>query len=189
MHYLVCILITNVDYEVIDNFLPEAEFSVLQETLLSHTFPWFYTKFINKHQTAWRYGLEETKDVVSADDACYPVEFARGWFHHFSPGDMFYNLITSLIDKLDVDRLIRVKANMYPSSENIIEHGRHCDQPEKHYGALLSINTCNGYTILSDSTRLPSVANRCLIFDSSRPHSSTTCTDDRVRVNINVNYI
>ena len=39
-----------------------------------------------------------------------------------------------------------------------------------------------------DGTKIESVANRVLLFDSSRPHSSTRCTDQKVRVNINLNY-
>ena len=36
---------------------------------------------------------------------------------------------------------------------------------------------------------IDSVKNRLLMFDSSRPHSSTSATDAKARINININYI
>ena len=44
-------------------------------------------------------------------------------------------------------------------------------------------------TVLEDGTECESVANRLLLFDATKPHHSTTCTDQKRRVNINVNYM
>ena len=89
---------------------------------------------------------------------------------------------------LDIKALIRIKINMYPNTEILKEHGMHIDFPFSHKTALLSINTCDGYTKLEDGTKIDSVANRILLFDASTPHTSSTCTNQPVRVNININY-
>ena len=77
---------------------------------------------------------------------------------------------------------------MYPNTEKVHEHGEHADYSWKHKTALFSLNTCDGYTKLEDGTKIDSVANRMLLFDASTPHTSSTCTDQPVRVNINFNY-
>ena len=83
---------------------------------------------------------------------------------------------------------MRAKANMYLKTNKVIKHGLHVDRPFKHKGCIFYINTHNGFTVLEDGTEIKSVANRALFFDSSKKHSSTSCTDQNIRVNININY-
>ena len=89
---------------------------------------------------------------------------------------------------MKVKALIRIKANCYPKTHEIYEHGMHTDFKWTHKTALFSINTCDGYTKLKDGTKINSVANRILLFDASEEHCSTTTTDTFARVNININY-
>ena len=65
----------------------------------------------------------------------------------------------------------------------------HFDYPFSHSSALLSLNTCDGYTKLKDGTKIDSIANRILLFDASEEHCSTTTTNVPARFNININYI
>ena len=65
----------------------------------------------------------------------------------------------------------------------------HKDYSFSHSGAILSLNTCDGYTKLKDGTKIDSVANRVLLFDASEEHCSTTTTNVSARINININYI
>jgi hypothetical protein len=88
----------------------------------------------------------------------------------------------------EMKALIRVKGNLYPSTSKLVEHDFHIDFPFKHKGALFSVNTCDGYTKLDDGTKIESIENRLLLFDASKNHASTTCTNTHVRVNINFNY-
>ena len=39
-----------------------------------------------------------------------------------------------------------------------------------------------------DGSKIENVANRILLFDASKPHQTTTCTNDKFRVTINFNY-
>ena len=75
-----------------------------------------------------------------------------------------------------------------PSTPKIVYHDPHVDIPWQHKGAIFYVNTNNGVTVLEDGTEIESIENRLLLFDSSKEHSSTSCTDAKVRVNINFNY-
>ena len=97
-------------------------------------------------------------------------------------------LILPVLNKLDVKALIRIKVNLFPNSEKIHENEMHTDMSFSHRGALFSINTCDGYTKLKDGTKIDSVANRILLFDSGMPHCSTNTSDTKARFNINFNY-
>lgn len=98
--------------------------------------------------------------------------------------------IIPILEKLNIKSMIRAKANLYPySGKTLYEHEMHMDYEFPHYAALLSLNTCDGYTKLEDGTKIESVANRMVIFDASQKHCSTTTTSDFARINININYL
>ena len=98
--------------------------------------------------------------------------------------------IIPILEKLNIKSMIRAKANLYPySGKTLYEHEMHIDYEFPHYAALLSLNTCDGYTKLEDGTKIESVANRIVIFDASQKHCSTTTTSDFARINININYL
>ena len=50
------------------------------------------------------------------------------------------------------------------------------------------INTNNGFTILEDGEKIETKENRMLLFDASKKHKSTTCTDNIYKCNIIFNY-
>ena len=85
--------------------------------------------------------------------------------------------------------LLRVKVNFYPYSEKLIEHAPHTDYDFSHTGAVLSLNTCDGFTRLSDNSIVDSVENRIVFFDASTTHNSTTTTTSIGRYNINFNFL
>ena len=90
---------------------------------------------------------------------------------------------------MDVISLYRVKGNFYPNVGKHSENKPHIDFSFKHKGAIFYINTNNGYTLLNKGkTKIESIENRILFFDSTKTHNSTHCTDDHARVNININY-
>lgn len=85
--------------------------------------------------------------------------------------------------------LLRIKLNFYAHTDKIYQHKMHHDYPFEHTGALLSLNTCDGGTILEDGSKHDSVANRMLFFDPSKLHASTTTTNQKGRFNMLINYI
>ena len=105
------------------------------------------------------------------------------------PKSAVFDKIIPLLEKLETRCLIRVKANLYPNTEILHEHPAHVDMKFSHSAAILSLNTCDGYTKLKDGTKIDSVANRMLLFDAGEEHCSTTTTNVLARFNININYI
>jgi hypothetical protein len=161
------------NYKVIDDFLPEKEFLTIKDLLFSNNLPWFYYPNIsfNEH---------------SKNNLFYLVHIF--YFNSRINSDFFDN-IKIILDKINPQKLLRVKANMYPNQGIQDLNEMHVDYDYSHKGAIFSINTCNGGTILENGTRIPSLANRILFFDPGKPHDSYNCTDTKNRVNININYL
>ena len=71
----------------------------------------------------------------------------------------------------------------------IEEHTDHRDQKFPCRVAILYLNTCNGSTVIKKKHRVMSVANRLVKFKGDWLHHSTSCTDKKRRLVLNVNYI
>lgn len=126
--------------------------------------------------------------ITEKDDGFY--YFVHQFYKDNKPITTFYDFYYELIKKqLNVDILLRGKINIYNQTHEVVEHKLHTDYPYKHKVALLSLNDCNGFTILEDGTKLPSKKNQMVIFDGSKNHKSTSCTDAPFRANIIINYL
>jgi hypothetical protein len=88
-----------------------------------------------------------------------------------------------------VKSVIRIKCNLYTRTEKIFEHEFHSDQNFSHHACILGINDNDGYTMFENGDKVESKANRMLVFDGKDKHCSTTCTDQKVRLNINFNLL
>tara|TARA_R100001086_G_C11700557_1_gene221240 strand:+ start:34 stop:558 length:525 start_codon:yes stop_codon:yes gene_type:complete len=158
-------------HKVIDNFLPKAELGKLQAILTSQGFDWYYVKHINDNSP-------------KNDLGSYFVHLA----YFEGKASRFMHIFSSILSRLDMKSLIRIKVNLYPCTPTLKVHAAHTDYDYPHRGAIFYLNTNNGKTILEDGTEINSVANRVLLFDASAPHSSTSTTNSKGRFNININY-
>jgi len=163
-------------YEVIDNFLPKEDFKILQET--EKIVPFYFQKIINEFHSA-----EFEKDTTFC-----MVHMLYNWENNCPSYTTLYNNYKIILYELEVKSLVRMKINLYPRTDKIENHKLHYDYPYEHKGCIFSLNTCNGATILEDGTEIKSVANRALLFDPSKEHSSTSCTNAKARLNVNINY-
>ena len=172
-------------YEVIDNFLDEDYFNDLEIFFTNENLsvepdsllPWFFQPDIahaKKHEKSEK------------DNTFY---MTHQFYDRNVPMSPFYEKFIPLLNILKVKCLLRIKANLYPNTKKILEHAMHVDYDFRHSGAVLSINTCDGYTKLKDGTKIDSIRNRILLFDPSEEHCSTTTTNVPARFNININYI
>ena len=159
------------NYKIVDNFLDKKTFKQLKKQILGNEFPWF-----------------SHLDGVSTDDSKDGFYFTHLFFWHKLGYSKHYDLIKPIIEKLNPEILIRVKANFFPSTKEIYKHKKHFDFPFKHNGFLFYINNNDGFTELKDGTKIKSIENRGLFFDASILHNSTTCTNAPGRININFNY-
>ena len=172
----------SVAYNVIDNFLPQEQFEEVRDSIMYHfDFPWYIHKRVNtvgKNCTEeyWNWYATHTfyRNDYATSQQCHRI------YDIFIPRFVEMNIYHSLL---------RIKGNFYPHTETLKEHAGHRDYLYSNTGALYSLNTCDGYTKLCDGTKIHSVANRILIFDSSIIHNSTTTTNAAGRFNINFNFL
>lgn len=162
------------EYKIIDNALPKDAFFKIKDLLLpmgAGEFPWYFTSPI-------------------ADE--YDVEGGGYYFTHNFYNNLeasnWFGLVKPILDILQPNALMRVKGNLYNSTASRVTHTPHKDHDFDHKGAIFSVNTNDGATILADGTEVESVENRLLLFNPSELHSSTSCTNTLCRVNINFNY-
>ena len=158
--------------KVIDNFLEPEKFALIKKVLVGHEFPWFYQQLINDSHT-------------KKDKNCY---FTHVFFNTTVGFSSFYDVVKPVVDRLDLKAPIRIKANLYPHTKKIEIHKSHSDTIYPSKAAIFYINTNNGSTILEDGKKIESIENRLLLFDGHKPHQSTSCTNAKVRININFNY-
>jgi len=167
-------MIKKINYKVIDNFLSEEEYNNIHNLLHNKYFPWYYFPDITN---------------TNKESKGYLFYLAHTFYAEDSPNSSYFNQIKFLLKKIDTKSLIRIKANLYPNQGNNEPlNEMHIDYPFKHKGAIYSINTCNGGTILKDGTFIKSVKNRLLLFDPSEMHDSKSASDVKARLNININY-
>jgi hypothetical protein len=154
-------------YEIFDNFLNEDEFLNIKNYILNSDFSWNLTPKVSN--------LEENLKITSS--------------YYFTHLFESYDIFNPILKKLNPKKIIRIKANLYPSTEQIENHHNHVDYDYQNCGAIYYLNTNNGLTILEDTIEIRSIRNSLLLFDASKPHCSTTCSDDKCRVNINFNFV
>ncbi len=103
-----------------------------------------------------------------------------------------YDMFIPRFQKLGIFKsLRRIKLNCYPRTETLREHKAHTDYGygNHHYGAVFSLNTCDGFTRLPDGSKANSIANRIVFFDAGKKHNSSTTTTKSARYNINFNFL
>jgi hypothetical protein len=163
-----------IKYKIIDNFLPKENFDIIKKIIFESDFNWFYNKGVNNPN-------EDSLNML--------FYFTHMFYFDNVPLSPYFKLINiNLLSKLNIKSLIRVKCNLYTYQNKKNINGMHVDYDYPHKGAIFYLNTNNGRTILSDKIKIDSVENRVLFFDPSIKHDSENCTDQKIRVNININY-
>ena len=113
------------------------------------------------------------------------------------PQSPFFDKLFPIMEKLDVIALVRAKFNLENRTKEKIKSIFHIDMgPDFDQDiiktwttSILYVNTNNGYTEFEDGTVVESVANRLVSFPANTKHRGVTCTDEQVRVVLNLNYI
>ena len=163
--------------EIIDDFLPKDYFLSIQELFLNDNFPWYYYPFSNI----------ENKNAV---DSFY---FVHSIYNLFKPMSDVYASLDQVFIKLqnefNMTSILRAKANLQTKSKEVKPHGGfHVDYNFDCKTAILYLNTNNGLTLFEDGTKIESISNRFIIFDSKLKHTGTTHTDTNIRCLINFNF-
>jgi hypothetical protein len=112
------------------------------------------------------------------------------WFNILSP------LLKLIILPNKVTELVRIKANLLPCTDDIIVYDYHTDVDySSEYDsfekktAVFYVNTNNGFTQFEQGTKVNSIENRLVTFDAGAKHTGSSCSDQRTRCVINLNYV
>ena len=163
----------NENIRITDNFLPEKQFQELRSVMTGLFFPWYYNPFVVSDH-----------DLNDVNISQFTHRFFTGREGSESAG---YKLMKPIIEKLNVKAIVRIKANLLVKTEKIIEHTLHRDF-NNNRTAIYYINTNNGYTKFANGQKVNSIENRLIDFNSNFMHTGTTCTDQKCRIVLNINY-
>ena len=171
------------DVKTIRDFLPKQNFDQLSQIIFAPTFHWYLTTSV---ASPYLKSKENSKLFYMSH-----LVYEKEKYVKVNPNDQ--TIIDLLLEKLAPEegnlQLIRMKINFYPNTTELHEHDYHRDYEYSHKGAILSLNTCDGYTKIRETdTKYHSWANTLLSFDPSEDHCSTTTTNAIGRFNININY-
>ena len=152
--------------EIIDDLLPQTNFDTISRVFASR-------------QVAWT--------CVYNDPTQTGVQFCHVLYAHFAPCSHIWSVLEPIHPVMKPHAYLRVKANLQPKAEKIIQNNFHIDFANC-ITSIFYLNSNNGYTLFEDGTKIDSVANRLITFDSNLKHTGTTCTDQPTRMVINFNY-
>ena len=161
--------------KIIDNFLPQQDFDILQQFFFNNTFPWVVNNSIANQAT----GTDQWMLVHPFYDISKPS--LNDWENFLHP----------LLFKLNAKYIFRIKANLRPRTSQGVLSPYHTDMDLNQQTAIFYLNTNNGYTKFQDNTLddVKSVANRLVTFYGGLKHCGCSCTDQNYRILLNINYI
>ena len=159
-----------------ENFLDTQVFKNIQELYFSNQIPWTYGEVVYDH--------EFKSDALKLDN----YQFSHLLYSYEQPSSNLFEQVVPVLNSIDLATICKVKVNMNTRTSKIVEHGFHTDVPFKCKTSILYLNTNDGYTIFEDGTKIESVENRLVTFDSHVKHSGTSCTNQKVRLVLNMNY-
>ena len=158
--------------KIVDNYLPQDYFDHLKKTILGHNFPWLYE-------------AEVANVGENQEEHFY---FTHRIYENYQPDSSFFEECIPFFKQIEMDAIVRARALLYTNQGKQIVHEKHTDYNFPHKTIVFYMNTNNGYTEFEDGTKVESVENRIVFFDGSIPHNSSTCTDQKVRAVISINY-
>ena len=163
--------------EIIDNCVPVNHLRHMQSIMLNDSFPWFFNNT--------KVGFD-----VPAEQENYDCQFVHLFYKNLAPSSNFGDLIEPVLDVLRPSALIRIKANLTTCADGIYKYPPHVDLFDfDGKTAIFYLNTNNGYTEFDDGTKLESIENSLILFEGNQRHRAVGCTDENIRVNININWM
>ena len=165
--------------EIIDNFLETETFEMIRG--------YFFGP-----QVAWKFNPYK----VCAEEKLDSFQFTHTIYHAMRYPifkEMSMEALDPIFFKLEhehggMDTVLRIKANLTPRTIEPEYTDYHKDTSQNNITAIYYLNTNNGFTRFEDGQKVESVSNRMLLFDAQTNHSGVTCTDEKVRGVLNINY-
>ena len=161
---------------VIDNFLDKQSFQNLQNVMFGGEFCWVYNGAID---------YEDDEDKF---------QFTHNFYNNNTgPSSQHYGKLSNVLNEIKPKEIYRIKANLLTKTSEIVENSFHNDVDGLGImpwtTSILYMNTNNGYTEFENGAIVESKENRMVVFPAEMKHRGTSCTDKKVRVVINFNYL
>ena len=134
-------------YKVVDNYLDVDQHLILKTIMEADTFPWYFNK-----------GRVKKTDKPKLFD----YQFVHIFYIENKVNSNYFNNLNPLIEKLKPLSLIRIKANLNPPTEKLIESDYHTDTDFKCKAAIYYVNDNDGYTMIGKE-KILSKKNRMVI--------------------------
>jgi hypothetical protein len=165
------------EYKIIDNVLSKTVADEIVNQLLGNSnFPWYYNNSVLAKEFP---------------DNLYNYQFTHNFYTQHEVSS-FFPILFPLVQYLNPESILRIKANLIPRTEVNHRFNFHIDfesESSDRKTAIYYVNSNNGVTVLEDGTEIEAVANRFVIFNQKIFHTGTSCTDQKIRSVINFNYI
>jgi hypothetical protein len=152
----------------INNPIEDNEHNTIKNSLFASNFQWYLSD-----------GINSVKDGNK--------QFCHLFFAEHKIYSNFFDILKPVLNFLKATAIVRIKANLNPKINSIIEHGYHTDFKDCKT-AVYYVNTNNGYTKFKNGFISKSEENKIICFDSNLEHTGTSCTDEDFRCVINFNY-
>ena len=169
------------DFIVNDDFLSQQDFEIIRNEITTTEFQWSFSQYVD-----------------SPNEEPTPGQFVHTVYYGSVPCSEFYNSLVPIIEhKFGISTLYRRKLNLQPRLPESFTYMFHSDLSHdfeediaSHWTtAIFYINTNNGYTEFENGAKVESIENRMVVFPAEMKHRGTSCTDKKVRVVINFNYL
>ena len=162
------------EVKVIDNFIPESDFKLLQEYMLNDV-RWAFAPWI----------ADKNNLSLNQYQFCHVMYYPNVGILEGNP-----KVLSPIVERLTCKYIMRVKANLQTYTPELVINDWHIDMDYNNKTAIYYVNTCDGYTEFEETgQKVESIRNRIVIFDGSMRHRGTTTTNSKIRMLINFNYI
>ena len=152
------------------NFLPKKDIHLINTTLTSGSFPWYY---------------EPRQIKNSIKDTSF---LSHTFFINGKENSSGFFLMKPILKKLKVKNILCISANL--CLKGLFHCAWHVDdftKNLKHNTAIYYLNTNNGYTEFKNK-KIKCEKNKIVIFNAKQKHRAIGQTDTNIRMVINFNY-
>ena len=168
--------------KVIENFLDDEYFNEIETFITSPDFSWYF-----QDQSVH----DEDNDYFMFSHTLYTKQTGIN-SEYFQ---LFLTLLNGICLRSSATgknhtKLLRVKANLYTQTNNIINYARHEDYPDldEYTTAVFNFHNSDGFTrfFVNDTIKdVPRIKNTLLLFDGKIEHFGTTQTNSKKAVVMN----
>ena len=180
---------------IIDNFLDQEKFAQLQNLVMGANFYWE----LGDEKVPWgghQPELGEWQDQRELIEK-YNYQLTHSLYDRGVDGikSPCYKDFSCFLQNINMFSLVRLRATLNHRTENpLLLGGYHTDLDPIYrdlnvYTGVYYFNSNNGYTSFLSGEKVESVANRFVCFPCDMLHSAVSCTDQKYRIQLNINFI